>query len=68
MYTAGTGAVDILSILTISVVSSKVSSSVILNNPSCSDSISILFSQCWSILLFIYYATSIDCLPDGLKL
>jgi len=45
LYTASASAINILSILSISVVSSEVFSSVILNDPSCSDNTSILFPQ-----------------------
>ena len=44
-YTVSAGTVDISSIIFVSVVSLKASSSVILNNPSCFDSASKLFSQ-----------------------
>ena len=58
------GAIDILSVYS---VVSKVSFLVIFNNPSCSDNIFILYSQYWSILLYVDYATSSLCLSDGFK-
>jgi len=67
LYTTSTDTIDISSILSISVISSKISSFVILNNLSHFDSASILFPQHWSVLLSKDYTTSIDCLPDGLK-
>ena len=57
LFTTGTSAIDIVSIVSVSVVLSKVSSSVILNDSNHSDNISILFPQCWSVLLFIDAST-----------
>ena len=45
-FTASTSAIDIVSIVSISVILSKVSSLVILNNSNNSDNTSIFFPQC----------------------
>ena len=45
LFTAGTGTIDIVSIVSVSVILSKVSSSVILNNFNHSDNTLMLFPQ-----------------------